>query len=70
MFDFFAKLLGFAEQAFGFLIHFIGSLFTGLSVLQSSLTFPVFLSAFLPNILGTAVICVVSISVVKFIIGR
>ena len=70
MFDFFEKILGFVESAFAFFINFCESLFTALEVLLSSLTLPIFLSGFLPGILGSCVVILTSLAVVKFIVGR
>lgn len=70
MFDFFAKVLGFLESAFSFLINFIENLFLLLELLVSSIVFPLTLTGFLPNIFGTAVLVFLAIAVVKFILGR
>ena len=70
MFDFFAKILGFVESFFEFFLNFCESLFKSLELLLSSITFPMILAGYLPTILGSCVIIVTSLAVVKFIAGR
>lgn len=70
MFDFFSQILGFIETVFEFFINFIESLFQAFVVLLSAIELPIQLVGFLPQILGSAMIIVVSLGVIKFIIGR
>lgn len=70
MFDFFEQVLGFIESFFEFFVNFCESLFTALGVLLSSITFPLVLSGYLPSILGSCVVILTSLAVVKFIVGR
>lgn len=70
MFDFFEKILGYVESAFDFFLSFIENLFNALGLLESSILFPVFLAGYLPNILGSCVVIVTAVAVVKFLIGR
>lgn len=70
MFDFFAKVLGFIETVFEFFINFIESLFKSIEILAKSVIFPFELVGFLPSIIGSALIIVVSLGVIKFLIGR
>ena len=70
MFDFFEKILGYIESFFEYFVNFCESLFEALGVLASSITFPVFLAGHLPSIIGSCVIIVTSLAVVKFLIGR
>lgn len=70
MFDFFSKVLGYFESFFEYFINFLDSLFMGIEILTKSIVFPFELSGFLPSIIGSAMIIVISLSVVKFILGR
>lgn len=70
MFDFFEKVLGFIETVFEFFINLVESLFMALEVLAKSIVFPLELSGLMPSIIGSAMVIVVSLAVVKFIVGR
>lgn len=70
MFDFFEKILGYIEDFFEFFVNFCESLFKALEVLGDSITFPMFLSGYLPSIISSSVLIVTSLAVVKFLIGR
>lgn len=70
MLDFLADIVGFLETVWQFLESFFHSLITALNVLATSITFPLSLVTYLPVIIGTSVTIIVSISVVKFILGR
>lgn len=70
MFDFFDKILGFIESAWQFVINIINSLVIALETLTQSVTLPLKLVAYVPGILGSAITIVVSLAIVKFIVGR
>lgn len=70
MFDFFEKVLGFIETVFEFFINLVESLFMALEVLAKSIVFPLELAGLMPSIIGSAMTIVVSLAVVKFIVGR
>lgn len=70
MLDFFSKVLGYLESFFEYFINILDSLFMGLEILAKSIVFPFELSGFLPSIIGSAMIIVISLVVVKFILGR
>ena len=70
MFDFFEKILGFVESFFEFFLNFVESLGTALETLAASVTLPLYISGYLPSILGSAVVIVTSLGVIKFLIGR
>ena len=70
MFDFFEKILGFIETVFEFFINLVESLFMAIEVLAKAVVFPIELSGLMPSILGSAMLIVVSLAVVKFIVGR
>lgn len=70
MFDFFEKVLGFIQTVFDFFINLIKSLLMAFNVLAEAIRVPIYLSGFLPAILGAALLVVVSLAVIKFIVGR
>lgn len=70
MFDFFEKILGYIESAFEFFINFCDSLFQALEVLGNAIVFPGFIAGYLPAIIGSSVVIVTSLAVVKFLVGR
>ena len=70
MFDFINQVLGVIETVFEFFINLVESLFMALEVLSKSIVFPLELSGYMPSVLGSAMAIVVSLAVVKFIVGR
>lgn len=70
MLEFFSKVLGYLETFFEYFINIMESLFMGLEILTKAIVFPFELSGFLPNILGSAMLVVISLAIVKFILGR
>lgn len=70
MFDFFEKTLGIIESVFEFFINFCESLFLATEVLTKAVVFPMELAGLMPNIIGSSMLIVISLAVVKFIIGR
>ncbi len=70
MFDFFEQVLGYIESFFEFFLNFCESLFEALEVLANAIVFPGLLAGYLPSIIGSSVIIVTSLAVVKFLIGR
>lgn len=70
MFEFFDKISGFLEQLWDFFVNLVNSLIMALSAVLTAATLPVTLMPFLPAIIGTSLMVVVSFAVVKFIIGR
>ena len=70
MIDFFEKVLGFFESFFEFFLNIVESLFAGIAVLSTSLTLPYFLIGYLPAILGSAMLIIIALAIIKFIIGR
>lgn len=70
MFDFFDKVIGFIESLFQFVINIINSLIIAVETLTRAVTLPLELVAYLPGILGSAVTIVISLSIVKFLVGR
>ena len=70
MFDFFEKVLGFFDTIFNFFINLIESYLMAINVVAESIRLPIFLSGFLPAFLGAALLIVISLSVIKLIVGR
>ena len=70
MFDFFEKILGYVESFFEFFVNIAENTFTVLEVLTKAVVFPTELAGIMPNLIGACMLTVVSVSVIKFIIGR
>ena len=70
MIDFFSKVLGFFETILEYLFNVVGNLSEGFEILSKALIFPIYLSGFLPTILGSAMLICIAVGVVKFILGR
>lgn len=70
MFDFFNQIIGYVETAFDFLLNFIESLITAVVFVSNSSAVVLSMAGFMPTIIGTCLVIVVSISIIKFLIGR
>ena len=70
MFEFFDKVIGFFEMAVNFVVNLVNSLMMAISAVFTAATLPATLVPFLPSIILTGVLVVVSMAVVKFIIAR
>lgn len=70
MFDFFDQILGFIESVWQFVINIINSLVIALETLTTAVRLPLELVAYVPGILGSSIVVVVSLAIVKFIVGR
>lgn len=70
MFDFFNQIIGYVETAFNFLLNFIESLITAVVFVTNSSTVVLGMAGFMPNIIGTCLVIVIAISIIKFLIGR
>lgn len=69
MFDFFGKILGYAEMMWSFFINSINMCISALGFLLSALGMPNVIAPFMPMIIGTAITCFVAIYLVKFILN-
>ena len=67
---FFEWIVEFFSAIGDFISSFISSLLTSFSLIASATTLPAIFSTLLPDILLTAMICLISISVLKFVVGR
>ena len=70
MANFFNQILGAIETALTFLFNFINSLVMAIDSITFAVALPPVLAGFLPGIVGSAIIIVVSLAVVKFLVGR
>lgn len=70
MFDFFNHVIGYIESIWQFFINIINSLIMAVETLAKAVSLPLELIAYVPGILGGAITLVVSLSIVKFIVGR
>lgn len=70
MFDFFNQVIGFIESIWQFFLNIINSLIMAVETLARAVSLPLELIAYVPSILGSAITLVVSLSIVKFIVGR
>lgn len=70
MFDFFATVTGWLVTIGNFFISLLESLLLAIVALTSASSLPLFLIQFMPAILGASISIVVSVMVVKFLLGR
>lgn len=70
MFDFFDILLGYVRFFFEFVVGVVESTFTAVTLILTSLSLPQYLSAYLPGILGSAVMITSAVAVVRFIANK
>ena len=70
MFDWLADLIGYVEMAWELVLNFITAIGTFFEMLQQSLSLPFGIVVYLPSVIGASVLGVVSISVVKVLLGR
>ena len=70
MFDFFDKVIGYIEIAFEFLFNVVESLITFITLIPNAMSLPLHLVGYLPTIIGTAVVSVMAIGVIKLLAGR
>lgn len=69
MFDFFGKILGYADMMWSFFINSINMCISALGFLLSALGMPNVIAPFMPTIIGTAITCFVAIYLVKFVLS-
>ncbi len=70
MFDFFEQILGNVAMVIDYFIGLVHSLISFVGVLAGAVVLPQTLIGYMPALLGTAVLSVISVGVVKMIIGR
>ena len=70
MIDFLSQLKGAVDTALNFLFNIINALATAVDAVTNAVVLPTKLAAFLPGIIGSAILVTVSLGVVKFLLGR
>lgn len=70
MFDFFEKIWGTVELVLSFFFNLIESMFSAVLVMSNGATFVLQLSGLMPTIIGSSMLIVVFMAVIKFLIGR
>lgn len=70
MFDFYDKIIGFFETLGQFLWNMIEGLLLAIRVLSTGLAFPAMISAFVPAIIFSSTLIVITFAVIKFLLGR
>lgn len=70
MFEFFDSLIGYIEVFFEYVSTIIGSLISFVTIIPQAISFPLGMVGFLPVLIGTSVLTVVGVSVIKLIVGR
>lgn len=70
MLNFFDMIGELFSTIWNFIEMFVDSLLTAISVIGTAVIFPVYISGIVPQILLTATLALISLAVVKFLIGR
>ncbi|MBQ8869367.1 MAG: hypothetical protein IJ027_06605 [Oscillospiraceae bacterium] len=70
MLNFFDWIVGFFETIGEIITMIIDSLLTAISVIASAVAVPVIFTGLVPQILLTAMLALVSLAVIKFLLGR
>lgn len=70
MLSFFESLMEYIDLAWGVFLNFLNSLLGILSVLAGAMASPTIIAGYVWGPLGTCVLAVWALSVVKFILGR
>lgn len=67
--NFFNSIIDFIEKAWQFLLNLINSLLTATSIISYLPSFSVTLAGFVPPFIGSCILAVVAIGVIKLIVG-
>ena len=70
MLDALANIVGILQTVWGYLANLLGSLYIFIDILAGSIVLPLELVGFMPALLGASVTAVISLAVVKLIVGR
>lgn len=70
MFDFFDQVVGYIEVFFDYLSGIVAAFVNFLVLVPQSTSFALSLVGFMPSIIGTAIISVIGVSIIKLIVGR
>lgn len=68
--NFFDSVINFFETIIDIITQFLTSLFTAISFISSSAGTVARVSLFMPTIIGSCVLIIMSIGIVKFLVGR
>lgn len=68
--NFFASIGSFLDSVGEFILMLVDSLLTAISVIGNAILMPFYLTGFVPQVILTGAIALVSLAVVKFLIGR
>ena len=70
MLDFITQILGYVEMLWSYFVNFLTTLLLFFDTVAGAMALPLGMIGYLPPMIGTAVTVVVSVSVVKLILGR
>lgn len=70
MFDFFAQVLGYIHLFATYFTNFLTALGVFINTVGDAIGTPIFVAGFMPSIIGSSMLVVISLGVVKFLIGR
>lgn len=70
MFEFFDTIAGYFELIGQYLLTIIESLISFVTLIPQAGSFPLSIVGFMPHILGTSILTIVGVSIIKLIVGR
>lgn len=70
MFEFFDMVGGFLDLLWQYVSNMFSSLLLAVTFLATSLSFPQMLIAYMPPIIGSAILIFMAVYVVRFLIGK
>lgn len=70
MLDFFSSIIEYIELGFELIGNFLSGVLGLLDMAQVAVALPVILQQFMPGVIGSSIVAVVSCGVIKFIFGR
>lgn len=70
MLNFFDSVISFFETIINMITQFFSSMFLALQFISSSVTYTALMGSYLPTVIGSCLIIVVALGVLKFILGR
>lgn len=70
MFDFFSSVAGYISVFFDYFLSLINSFAQAVVLLASAVSLPQSIVGYMPGVVGASMLCIVSVGVIKFIIGR
>lgn len=70
MLDAILGILGFFEGIFNYLINVVDSLVLAFSVISEAFVLPMYLTGFVPGIIGAGMTITVALGILKFALGR